>query len=88
MGYSGEVPSKEMESQWSRIGSLCVEPGPVGVGQGRYIYPLKSEVISLKLPEILKAYAVSRHSGSLGFQKLSMKKTLGFTVATMSQHAT
>lgn len=54
----------------------------------RYIYPLKLEVISLKLPEILKAYAVSRHSGSLEFPKLSMKKIWGFTMATVSQHVT
>ena len=46
----------------------------MGVGQDRFIHPLKSKVISLKFPEILKACIVSKQR--IRFLKVCMKKFL------------
>lgn len=57
MVYSAEVSLRATKSASLKknLGACVWSLGAVGMGQGRFIYPLKSKVISLKFPEILKA---------------------------------
>lgn len=70
LGYSN-VSLKAIKKN---LGASVWSLGAVGMGQGRFIYRLKSKVISLKLPEILKSRIVSKQC--VGFLKVCMEKCL------------